>query len=406
MTNDLSTLRHQLQTLKALHEAGDLSAQTYEQSRAEIERKIVEQVMAAPASVSTGASVAATASRPSWALLGGVALAAVGLATAGYWWAGSPSAVSSPASGGPSSAEAASPPNPHATGPGQMAEMTEKLAVRLKEKPDDPEGWVMLARSYAVLGRHTDAVPAYRRALALQPAPDAQLLADFADALAVTSDRRLDGEAGQMIDRALKLDPDNLKALSLAGTAAFDRKDYATAVKHWERVQRVAPADSIYRSQVQGSIAEARELGKMPPAATTASTAALKPASATPPTATSAAATPARVSGSVKLSPALAGKAAPSDTVFVFARPADGSRMPLAILRTQVKDLPLQFTLDDSLSMSPAAKLSGHKTVIVGARISKSGDAMPQPGDFTGLTEPVAVGSSGIQVEIDQTVPK
>lgn len=402
MTTDLSTLRHQLQTLKALHEAGDLSAQTYEQSRAEIERKIVEQVMAAPATFSTGATVAATASRPSWALLGGVALAAVGLATAGYWWAGSPSAVSSPASGGSSSAEAASPPNPHATGPGQMAEMTEKLALRLKEKPDDPEGWVMLARSYAVLGRHTDAVPAYRRALALQPAPDAQLLADFADALAVTSDRRLDGEAGQMIDRALKLDPDNLKALSLAGTAAFDRKDYATAVKHWERVQQVAPADSIYRSQVQGSIAEARELGKLPPAANAAPTAAAN----TAPSPNSAAASSARVSGSVKLSSALAGKASPNDTVFVFARPADGSRMPLAILRKQVKDLPLQFTLDDSLSMSPAAKLSAHKTVMVGARISKSGDAMPQPGDFTGLTEPVAVGSSGLQVEIDQTVPK
>ena len=205
-----------------------------------------------------------------------------------------------------------------------------------------------------------------------------------------------------MIDRALKLDPDNLKALSLAGTAAFDRKDYATAVKHWERVQQVAPADSIYRSQVQGSIAEARELGKMPPAATAAPMAAAN----TAPSPNSAAASSARVSGSVKLSPALAGKASPNDTVFVFARPADGSRMPLAILRKQVKDLPLQFTLDDSLSMSPAAKLSAHKTVMVGARISKSGDAMPQPGDFTGLTEPVAVGSSGLQVEIDQTVPK
>jgi cytochrome c-type biogenesis protein CcmH len=398
MTQDLSTLRHQLQTLKALHDAGDLSAQTYEQSRAEIERKIVDQVMATSSPERAG--TASASPRPTWALLGGVALAAVGLAAAGYWWAGSPRAVSAPPAGASANADAASPPNPHAVGPGQMAEMAEKLAARLKDKPDDPDGWIMLARSYAVLGRHADAVPAYRRALALQPAPDAQLLADFADALAVSADKRLDGEAGQLIDRALKLEPDNLKALSLAGTAAFDRKDYATAVKLWERVQQVAPADSIYRSQVQGSIAEARELGKLP-AASPNLTSTVSPATAGP-----AAAAQASVSGSVTLSAALVGKAAPSDTLFVFARPADGSRMPVAILRKQVKDLPLQFTLDDSLSMSPAAKLSAQKTVMVGARISKSGDAMPQPGDFTGLTEPVTVGARGVKVEIDQTVPQ
>ena len=113
---------------------------------------------------------------------------------------------------------------------------------------------------------------------------------------------------------------------------------------------------------------------------------------------------PTSVSGTVTLAKPLAGKAAPDDTVYVFARAAEGSRVPLAILRKQVKDLPLKFTLDDSMAMSPAAKLSGAPKVIVGARISKSGGALAQPGDLQGLSAPVAVGSSGLAIEISQVV--
>jgi cytochrome c-type biogenesis protein CcmH len=121
----------------------------------------------------------------------------------------------------------------------------------------------------------------------------------------------------------------------------------------------------------------------------------------TPGTAASATAS---VSGSVTLAKSLADKAKPDDTVYVFARAAEGSRVPLAILRKQVKDLPLQFTLDDSMAMSPAAKLSGAPKVIVGARISKSGGALAQPGDLQGLSAPVAVGSSGLAIEIKDIV--
>ena len=112
----------------------------------------------------------------------------------------------------------------------------------------------------------------------------------------------------------------------------------------------------------------------------------------------------AEVSGTVRLAPALASKAAPTDTVFIFARPASGPRIPLAVLRKQVRDLPAAFRLDDSMAMAPTSKLSDHPQVVVGARISKSGQPAAQPGDLEGLTAPVKLGASGIAVVISSEV--
>ena len=110
------------------------------------------------------------------------------------------------------------------------------------------------------------------------------------------------------------------------------------------------------------------------------------------------------VSGRVSLSAALAKQASPDDTVFVFARAAQGPRMPLAIVRKQVKDLPFDFTLDDSTAMSPQMKLSNFQQVVVGARISKSGNAMPQPGDLQGISSTVSLGATGLKIEIGEVV--
>ena len=113
----------------------------------------------------------------------------------------------------------------------------------------------------------------------------------------------------------------------------------------------------------------------------------------------------AAVAGTVKLSPALTAQVAPTDVVFIFARAAQGPRMPLAILRKQVKDLPAAFSLDDSMAMTPEMKLSGFPSIVVGARISKSGNAVPQSGDFEGLSAPTSAGASGVSVVIDRTLP-
>jgi cytochrome c-type biogenesis protein CcmH len=262
MTTDLATLRRELQQLEERRAGGALADDdAYAQRRAQLERQIVERVM--QSGDTAAAATAAPAPRPSRRLVAGVAFAVMALAVTGYWWTGSPDlAVGTVAAAAPSAGDDAA---AHDTGAAQIAAMVERLASRLQDRPEDAGGWAMLARSYAVLDRHTDAVQAYRKALALG-GEDAGVLADLADTLAVSNGRSLAGEPTQLVERALKIDPDHIKALALAGTAAYDRKDYADAARHWERVVQVAPADSGYLEQVRSSIAEARRLGGLPPA--------------------------------------------------------------------------------------------------------------------------------------------
>ncbi|HVQ62393.1 MAG TPA: c-type cytochrome biogenesis protein CcmI, partial [Burkholderiales bacterium] len=243
----------------------------------------------------------------------------------------------------------------------------------------------MLGRSYAVMGRFGDSSAAYAKAVARVP-DDAQLLADYADSLAMAQGRTLQGEPDKLLKRALVADPRNVKALVLAGTAAFDRGDRAGAIRYWERALAVLPADSEMAQRVGASIAEARGPG----------------AEARTPVAKSPQAPGGtRVSGVVKLDPKLAGKVAPDDTVFIFARAAEGPRMPLAILRKQVRDLPVRFTLDDSMAMAPQMKLSAFPRVVIGARVSKTANATATPGDLQGQSQSVQVGAADVAVTID-----
>lgn len=288
--------------------------------------------------------------------------------------------------------------------------MVEKLRERMDKEPA-PEGLAMLGRSYLVLGRADEAVAAYQRALKMQP-QNASLLADMADATGVKNGNSLSGAPMAFVEQALKLDPKNLKALMLAGSEAFDRNDHAAALGYWRRMGDAGPADHPLVKQASLAIQETQRImagGAAPTGAPAAPASA--PAVAAAPAAVAAAggasgasSTAASVSGQVSLAAALKDRASPEETVFIFARPAEGARMPLAILRKQVKDLPISFTLDDSLSMSPAARLSSASRVIVGARISKSGNPMPQPGDLEVLSEPVAVGAKGLKLEISQPV--
>ena len=245
----------------------------------------------------------------------------------------------------------------------------------------------MLGRSYAVLGRFGEASEAYAKAAARMPR-DAQLLADYADALAMAQGRTLQGGPEKILLSALAIDPDNVKALLLAGTAAFDRSDHSAAIRYWERALRVLPEESDMVQRLRASIAEARALAGSPDGKTRVA----KPAPAQG---------GSRVSGVVRLAPELAGKVAPGDTVFIFARAVEGPRMPLAILRVRGSDLPAEFTLDDSMAMAPQMKLSAFPRVIIGARVSKSANASPQPGDLQGLSAAVKVGAKSVSVVID-----
>jgi cytochrome c-type biogenesis protein CcmH len=280
----------------------------------------------------------------------------------------------------------------HQLTPADLEAMVAKLAAHLERTPDDPQGWMLLARSYYVMSRYPEAVRAYERAAALVPG-DADLLADYADALGMTHGGSLQGKPLELVQRALEIDPRQWKALALAGTAAFDRKDFGAAIAYWERLKRVVPPQSEMGRSVDASLAEARELAGGKPGAQ----APAPKGAAAPPT--------AKVAGRVSLAKELAAKAAPTDTVFIFARAVSGPPMPLAVLRKQVKDLPAEFTLDDSMALAPNLRLSGFPEVVVGARISRSGGATPQTGDLQGLSRPVKLGATGVAVVIDTALP-
>lgn len=347
--------------------------------------------------------------RPTLVLGAGLALFVVIVVTGGYMWLGAAQHVAvGPASDeSAESGERAATPPVVASGPDALAQaearissMVDRLAERLKTRPDDAEGWQMLGRSYATLGKHGQAMGAYETALRLRP-NEPTLLAELAFSAAITNRRVGGADSAQLLQRALKLDPRNPKALALAGTLSLERKDYQGAVQYWEQLARNEPADSPLGRQIQASIAQARQLAGSQSALLPVADDALASITAPPAPRAAAAGT---VNGTVTLAPALQGRVSPDDTVFVFARAVNGSRMPLAVLRKQVKDLPLRFTLDDSLAMSPAAKLSSAANVVVGARISKSGKAGAQEGDLQGHLPAVALGTANLKLEISEVV--
>ncbi len=383
---NVAVYRDQQNELEADRRAGTLSDAQYERARMELEKRLLDDVGETPAPAATR-----PASRAPAVILGAaVPLLAVGL----YFAVGTPRALS-PVAPPPHGTNGASGKAPSAE---QVEAMVAKLAERMKQNPDDPQGWAMLGRSYAVMNRYDDSAAAYAKAVERVP-DNPHLLADYADALAMARGQSLLGEPEALIMRALKIDPNHVKSLALAGTIAFDKKDFTTAIKYWEKMATLVPPDTEMARNVQGSIAEARSMaGGGTAKAPVAEKAMEKPAEK------SVAASTTGVSGMVTLAPPLAAKVSPGDTVFIFARAAEGSRMPLAILRKKASELPIKFALDDSMAMNPAANLSSAKQVIVGARISKSGNAMPQPGDLQGATKAVTNAEKNITITIDTEV--
>jgi cytochrome c-type biogenesis protein CcmH len=270
---------------------------------------------------------------------------------------------------------------------GNVEPLLAAMNAKLAQNPLDGKGWALLARTYVELGRTSDAIPAYEKAVKIIP-NDAQLLADYADALAVSNGYNLAGKPTELVGRALKLNPHHIKSLLLAAAAATNRKDYKQAIVYWQNLQKELPADSDIAPKVKASLDEVYRL-----AGIKAPAAANKPAQAAQ-----------GISGTVKLAPALAKNIDPSATVFVYARAAQGAAMPLAIERTTVKDLPYTYHLDDSKGLMPANKLSQASEVIIVARISKTGDAKPQTGDLQGTSSAVKPNGGKVDIEINEVL--
>ena len=268
----------------------------------------------------------------------------------------------------------------------QIDSMLVQLEQKLKAKPDDHKGWVMLARSYKVLGRFAEAAQAYSHGGPLLEG-DATLLADYAEVLA-QANRKFDGKPMELIAAALKIDPAEPQALFLAGAAASERRDFAAVVDYWGRLLPQLEAGSEEAKSLGEAVDKARAIveGKVGTAEPTAQA-------------------PETVSGEVALSGKVAAQAKPDDLLFVFARPDEGSRMPLAVVRAKVADLPLQFSFDDSMALSGGQKISDLGTISIEARVAKAGKAQSSSGDLFGIVKGVKPGTRDVKVVIDQVQP-
>ena len=380
--------RDQIADLDREHESGHISDAEWQQSRDELSMRLLEDTSAQDDPV-------AKQEKPAlWtAVLVAVALplSAVGM----YMWVGEPDAL-----------------NPMAVqsndkvDPTQLLQMAESLAQKLNDKPDNLQGWVMLGRTYRTLEKFDVSVKAYDRALRMSDDDDLKL--ERVEVLAMKAQGNFEGEPWQVIREILQRDPQHYGALLMAGSASYAHAQYADALKFWQQARKSLEADNPDVPGLDDAIASVQQKLGVPvkPATGKASSGnATQPA----PAAANASANPANsgltVSGQVSISDALKRNVKPSDVVFIYATPANGERMPLAIFKTTVAQLPLAFTLDDSSAMTPERKLSGAGEVLVKVRVSKSGNAIPQSGDLSGTLGPVKVGSKGLKLEIKDQIP-
>lgn len=376
-------IKEQLNELQADLDAGKLEPDAYQAARRDLERELLNDT-------ETGPETEPQAERSGRWAVGVFGLLIPALAVFLYLQLGAAPLLEQPAR-----APVAQKPAQDTGHP--LQEMVEKLAKRLQEEPDNAEGWVMLGRSYAALNRYQEAANAYaqaRRIAGDQP----QLLVDSADIMVMASGGHFTPEAGELLERALRVQPENAKGLWLMGHYKYQDDDFQGAVDYWQRAAAQLPPDSEDTVAIRQQIKQAESMlvaagGTLAPAAQTVDGAVKGDA-------------PKAIEVSVRLDPAFSAQTSAQDTVFIFARAVQGPRMPLAIVRKQVAELPVTVTLDDSLAMSPAMVMSNFSEVTIGARISKSGNAMPQSGDLQGTVSPVQVqAGASVEVVINEVMP-
>ena len=360
--------RDQILDLDHEHNSGHISDEEWQQSRDELSLRLLEDTSAVD-------DPAAKTEKPAiWTAV--VLAVALPLGSMGmYMWVGQPEALNPLALKTPDQVD-----------PKDLTKMAQTLAEKLQDKPDNLQGWVMLGRTYRTLENFDAALRAYDSALKLSDDDDLKL--ERIEVIAMQRQGQFEGEPWNVIREVLQRDPQHFGALLTAGSASYAEGKFADALKYWEQARKPLDANNPDLEGLESAIATVRERLGMPPAK-----------------AAPAAASGLNVTGQVNLSAALKSKASPNDVVFIYATPANGDRMPLAIFKTTVSQLPFNFTLDDSTAMAPDRKLSAAGEVMVKVRVTKSGNAMPQSGDLSGSLGPVKVGAKGLKLEIKDQIP-
>lgn len=386
---NLEALQGEYAALEKNRSEGRLSQAEYEEVRTELERRVLEETKP-----DTGLEKADRRQRLGTFLF--IALFVPVAAGVIYWRFGTWDAFN------PEVAQAQS-----STGGHSMAELDAQLAhleQNLKDNPSDVNGWMLYARTNDALKRFDKASAAYEKlASLLQGSARAQVLADWADCLAAQTGN-LSGRPEALVDEALKIEPSLWKALALKGTALYNRGEYRQAASVWERILRTQEPGSEDWGNTIAMVNDARAKAGMPQLTETAQ---VKRLEERPSGSAAAPAAAARLSGTVTISPDLKAKLSGDETVFVFARPIEGSKMPVAVTQLKASELPASFTIDSSMRLPGGmGGLESLSRVVVGARVSKTGNLMPQPGDLEGYTPAVSVGSSNLVVKITSEVSR
>lgn len=278
-------------------------------------------------------------------------------------------------------------PAPANTKGGDLNTVVKRLADKMEADPKNGDGWLLLAKTYNELRRFAEADGAYAKAAALLPA-DATMLADWADVHVMAKDRKWDEAGRDIVKRALAADPKHVKSLALAGSEAFDRKDYKGAIALWKRMKAAAEPGSMDSKLADANIAEAEAVMSGKPASSDPSPAAFN----------------AVVGGKVVLSPKLAANVAAGDTLFVVAKAPDGKGPPLAVWKHQGKDFPVEFRLDDNAAIIPGRVISQFSEVLISAKVSKSGTAESANGDILAPAIKTRVGNTSVALELSELV--
>jgi len=368
---NIAIFRERLAELRTDREQGNLSPEQFDEARAELERDFAQEVPADTAGPGSD--------RQPGRGRGTLAAVVVGVPVAAmlvYLAVGRPGLVAQP----PATRMAQQQFKQYAQMP--TAKRIPALKRYLDSHPRTGEAWFLLAQSYRQRDQYGDAVEAFARAHDLvgdQP----QLLAGYAEALALSNDRQITDRAQNLALRALDKAPDNQLALWLAGSAAMADGDGDQASHYWRRLARQLPAGSDSVGMLKGYIAQAEGVSPDQISIDRPEPKAVGP----------------KITVRVSLSGNMAPQADPGDTVFIFARSPSGPPMPVAAVRKRVSDLPVEVTLSDAQSMMPQRKLSQQDKVVIGARVSKSGRPMAASGDLQGLSDPLTV-EDGRQVDI------
>ena len=354
---NLAVLRQQYAELEAEHAAGRVPDDEFEETRSEIEARVLDETRAADEVEQKGGRQGQYAA---FALAVLIPVAAFLI----YLEIGAPIAMDPDFTRQQRQMMAAQ-------GGHSDAEILEQIAIleeRLKEQPDNPD-----------------------------------VMADWADVLAAAQGGSLDGRPREIIEEVLKIDPTHWKALALMGTLCYNKQDYKGAVEYWTRMLAGVEKGSEEWRQIAENIEQARHLGGLPPS----ENASLLAAQAAPEAKQTPAAAQKFIDGSVEVAPELKDKIAPNDVVFIYARPVQGSKMPVAFMRIKASELPATFHLDSSSTMGMGMKtLNEVDEVIVEARVSRSGNFMPASGDLEGTVEgKVAVGKQSVKVIINRVLP-